>query len=62
MSSPVPLATVLRKINAHRQAVRECADMKVQATWDAIEDYAMRLAKAGCDVEKKGPRREPGAG
>ena len=55
MTSPAPLATVLRKIDAHRQACNASDDRRVQATWAAIEDYLSRLIAAGVDVEKKGP-------
>lgn len=52
MSSEVPLKTVLRKMNAHRNACRESADANVQNTWDAIEDYLSRLIAAGVEVER----------
>jgi hypothetical protein len=52
MSSPAPLKTVLRKMQAHREACAASDDMAVQNTWAAIEDYLARLIAAGVEVEK----------
>jgi hypothetical protein len=53
MSTEAPLKTVLRKMDAHRAACTTSPDLRVQETWDAIEDYLYRLIAAGVMVEKE---------
>ena len=60
MSSPAPLKTVLRKMQAHREACTASDDMAVQNTWAAIEDYLARLIAAGVEVERDHPMNGKG--
>jgi hypothetical protein len=55
----VSLKKVLRRIDDHRRAVARSTDQDVISTWDYLEDYAMRLAKAGVDHERAAVAKSP---